>query len=190
MMPLIYPKELQLNKSNSCDTAAAFLDLDLSIDNGVITSKIYDKRDDFNFPIVNYPHLDGDVPKSTSYGVYISQLIRFARACSNVEDFNQRNLLISEKLLKQGYRYHKLRSTFSKFYRRNPDLINKFKCNLRTLLNSISHPEFYGLINFIKLMDTLILTPFFGDVLNISSKRVIIVVFCNAQHVWLFTLLQ
>ena len=144
MIPLIYPKELKLNKANDSDTKAAFLDLDLSIENGVISSKIYDKRDDFNFSIVNYPHLDGDIPKSTSYGVYISQLIRFARASSNVADFNERNLLITEKLLKQGYRYHKLRKTFSKFYHRNTDLISKYKTNLKKLLLGISHPEFYG----------------------------------------------
>ena len=79
---------------------------------------VYDKRDDFDFEIVNFPFLDGDVPRSTSYGVYISQLIRFARASSYVTDFNTRNKLLTQKLLKQGYRYHKLRKTFSKFYRR------------------------------------------------------------------------
>ena len=67
MMDSIYPKELKLNKANSSDTSAAFLDLDLSIENGVISSKIYDKRDDFNFKIVNFPHLDGDVPRATTY---------------------------------------------------------------------------------------------------------------------------
>ena len=81
-------------------------------------AKIYDKRDDFDFEIVNFPFLDGDDPRSTSYGVYISQLIRFARASSYVADFNTRNKLLTQKLLKQGYRYHKLRKTFSKFYRR------------------------------------------------------------------------
>ena len=141
----IYPKELKLNRANSSDTSAAFLDLDLSIEHGIISSKIYDKRDDFNFNIVNFPQLDGDVPKATSYGVYISQLIRFARACTSVNDFNKRNLLITEKLLKQGYRYHKLRKTFTKFYFRNLNLINKYKCNLKALLTQgISHPDFYG----------------------------------------------
>ena len=141
----IYPKELTLNKANNSDSTASFLDLNLSITNNIISSKIYDKREDFNFDIVNYPFLDGDVPRATSYGVYISQLIRFARACSSIEDFNHRNLVITEKLLKQGYRYHKLRKTFSKFYHRNPLLIGKYKSNLRTLLRQgISHPEFYG----------------------------------------------
>ena len=95
---------------------------------------VYDKRDDFDFEIVNFPFLDGDVPRSTSYGVYISQLIRFARASSYVADFNTRNKLLTQKLLKQGYRYHKLRKTFSKFYRRYYDLISKFQVGLKSLL--------------------------------------------------------
>ena len=145
LFPFIYPKELRLNKTNESSLSAPFLDLDLFINNGIVSSKIYDKRDDFDFSIVNYPHLDGDVPRSTSYGVYISQLIRFARACTSVEDFHIRNQTITEKLLKQGYRYHKLRKTFSKFFYRNLPLINKYKCNLKSFLRQgISHPEFYG----------------------------------------------
>ena len=77
-------------------------------------------RDDFD--IVNFPFLDGDAPRRTSYGVYIYQPIRFARASSNVSDFNCRNKALTAKLLKQGYRYHKLRKAFSKFYRRHSEL--------------------------------------------------------------------
>ena len=77
MVGQIYSTELQLNKANSSDTEAPFLDLNLLITNGMVSSKIYDKRDDFNFEIVNFTFLDGDVPRSPSYGVYISQLIRF-----------------------------------------------------------------------------------------------------------------
>ena len=90
MVGQIYPTELQLNKANSSDSEAPFLDLNLSITNGIVSSKIYDKRDDFNFEIVNFPFLYGDVPPSPSCGVYISQLIRFARVCSNVDEFNNR----------------------------------------------------------------------------------------------------
>ena len=79
MFGQIYPTELQLNKANSSDTEAPFLDLNLSITNGIVSSKIYDKQDDFNFEIINFTFLDGDVPRSRSYGVYISQLNRFAR---------------------------------------------------------------------------------------------------------------
>ena len=99
MVSQIYPSELQLNKTNASDTEAAFLDLHLSISNDIVSTKIYDKRDDFDFEIVNFPFLDGDVPRSASYGVYISQLIRFARASSYVADFNTRNKLLTQKLL-------------------------------------------------------------------------------------------
>ena len=112
MVSQIYPSELQLNKANTSDTKSAFLDVHLSISTDVVSTKIYDKRDDFDFEIVNFPFLDGHVPRSTSYGVYISQLIRFARASSCVADFNTRNKLLTQKLLKQGYRYHKLRKKF------------------------------------------------------------------------------
>ena len=106
MVQRIYLAELQLNKANASDTEAAFLDLNLSIHNDIVSTKIYDKRDDFNFEIVRFPFLDGDVPERLSYGVHISQLIRFARASSHVTDFNNRNKFLTVKLLKQGYRYH------------------------------------------------------------------------------------
>ena len=121
------------------------MDLHLSISNGFVSSKIYDKRDDFDFDIVNFPFLDGDVPRRPSYGVYISQNIRFARVCSHVDDFNTRNKCLTAKLLKQGYRYHKLRKAFSKFYRRHYELISKFNVGLKSLLHQgLSEPEFYG----------------------------------------------
>ena len=94
MVGQINPLELQLNKGNTSDTEAAFQDLHLSISNDIVSTKIYDKRDDFVFEIINFPFLDGDVPCSTSY-IYISQLIRFARASSYVTDFNTRNKLLS-----------------------------------------------------------------------------------------------
>ena len=75
MVNRIYPSELQLNKANVSDAEASFLDLHLSISDGFVKTKIYDKRDDFDFDIVNFPFLDGDVPRSASYCVYISQLI-------------------------------------------------------------------------------------------------------------------
>ena len=75
MVSLIYPSELQLNIANTSDTKAAFSNLHLSISNDIVSTKIYDKGYDFDFEIVNFPFLDGDVPRSTSYVVYISQLI-------------------------------------------------------------------------------------------------------------------
>ena len=77
MVSQIYPSELQLNKANTSDTEAAFLDLHLSISNDIVTTTIYDKPIYFDFEIFNFPFLDGDVPRSTSYRAYISELIRY-----------------------------------------------------------------------------------------------------------------
>ena len=141
----IYPRELKFTKSYQNSNHTPFLDLDISIENNMIKNKIYDKRDDFDFPIVNFPFLDGDVPIAPSYGVYISQLVRFARISSSVSDFNERNLFITEKLLHQGYRYHKLLKTFTKFYYRYESLLKKYNCTCRSLVKQgISHPHFYG----------------------------------------------
>ena len=143
MVSQIYPSELQLNKANTSDIEAAFLDLHLSISNDIVSTKIHDKRDDFDFEIVNFPFLDGDVLRSTSYGVYISQLIRFARASNYITDLNTCKKFLTQKLLKLGYWYHKLRKTFSKFYRRYYDLISKFQVGLESLLRQgLSKPEF------------------------------------------------
>ena len=141
MVNQIYSPELQLNKANTSDTEAPFLDLHLSISNGFVSSKIYDKRDDLDFDIVNFPFLDVDVPRRPSYGVYIYKLIRFARVCSHVDDFNTRNKCLTAKLLKKGYRYHKLRKAFSN--RRHYELILKFNVGLKSLLHQgLSEPEF------------------------------------------------
>ena len=145
MVNRICPSELQLNKANVSDTEASFLDLHLSISDGFVRTKIFNKRDDFDFDIVNFLFLDGDVPRSTSYGVYISQLFRFARVSSHVDDFNTRNKVLTAKLLRQGIKYDKIRKAFSKFYRRHSDIVSKYNVGLKTiLLEGLSEPEFYG----------------------------------------------
>ena len=121
------------------------MDLNLSITNGIVSSKIYDKWGDFNFEIVTCPFLDGDDPRFPSYGVYISQFIRFARVCSNVKDFNNRNFFLTAKLLNQGYRHNKIRIAFFKFYHRHSELIVKYNIGLKTLpQQGISEPILYG----------------------------------------------
>ena len=92
MVSQIYPSELKLNKANTSNTEAAFIDLHLSISDNIVSTNIYDKCDDFDFKIVNFPFLDGD-------GVYIYQLIRFARALNHLDDYNTRNNLLTQKLL-------------------------------------------------------------------------------------------
>ena len=133
MVNHIYPTELQLNKANVADTDASFLDLHLSISDDFVKTKIFNKRDDFDFDIVNFPFLDGDVPHSTSYGVYISQLIRFALVSSHIDNFNARNKDLTAKVLRQGYIYIKTRKAFIKFYRRHFDLVSNYNVGLKTL---------------------------------------------------------
>ena len=145
MVNQFFPSESQLNKANTSDTDDPFLYLHLSIVNGFVSSKIYDKRDDFDFNKVNFPFLDDDVPRCPSYRVYTSQLIRFARVYSHVDDFNIRNKYLTAKLLKQGYRYHKLRKAF--FQSSIADTMNwlqNFKCQVNSLLyQGLSEPELY-----------------------------------------------
>ena len=89
--------------------------------------------------------LDSDVPRRTSYGLYISQIIRFARASSDLNDFNCRNKALTAKRLRQAYRYFKFRMVFSKYYRRHQCLVEKYYVSLKTFLQQgISKPEFYG----------------------------------------------
>ena len=127
------------------DTEDSFLDLHLLISDGFVQTKLYNKQDDFDFDIVNFSFLYGDVPRSTSYGVYISQLIRFARVSSHVDDFNTRNKVLTAKLLRQGYGYHKIRKAFSKFYRRHFDIVYKYNVEVKTLLlEGLSEPECIG----------------------------------------------
>ena len=95
--------------------------------------------------VMNVTFLDGITPIHTNMTTNISQLIRFARVCSHVDDFNTRYKCLTAKLLKQGYRYHKLRKAFSKFYIRHYELISKFNVGLKSLLHQgLSEPEFYG----------------------------------------------
>ena len=145
-IPDIYPAELQLNKANTSDKETSFLDLNIKVIGSDIHTSVYDKRDDFGFPIVNFPWLSGDVPRLPSYGIYISQLVRFARCCTSVLDFHSKNLQITSKLLTQGYRYHKLRKTFGKFFRSYSELLSKFGdiSFQEYVFKGISHPVFYG----------------------------------------------
>ena len=182
---ILYPTELQLYRANSSDTEAPFLDLNLCISNGTVSTKINDKRDDFDFYIANFPFLDGDVPRRTSYGVYISQLIRFARASSNLNDFNYCNEALIDTLLRQGYRHFKLCKAFSKFYRRHNALLEKYSVCLKTLLQQgISDPEFYGdlVYTFRKIVGKSNFSEQFRKLINRYKELAIAWILCGRLH--------
>ena len=122
----MYPAELEINDTTESNTSASYLDLLLSIESdGQLRTSLYDKRDDFNFHITNFPFLSSNIPSSPAYGVFISQLIRYARACSSYECFILRATRLSSKLLGQGYVMERLKSSLRKFYGRYWDLIKQ-----------------------------------------------------------------
>ena len=118
--------------------SASYLDLLLSIGRDCqLHTSFYDKRDDFNFQITNFPFLSSNIPSSPAYGVFISQLIRYARACSSYECFILRARRLSSKLLNQGYLVERLKSSFRKFYGRYGDLVEQYGVTLSRMLNDI-----------------------------------------------------
>ena len=131
----MYFAELEIKDTTESTTSASYLDLLLSIGrDGQLHTSIYDKRDDFNFHITNFPFLSSNIP---AYGVFISQLIRYARACSSYDCFILRARRLSSKLLKQGYLVERLKSSFRKFYGRYGDLIQQYTVTLSRMLNDI-----------------------------------------------------
>jgi hypothetical protein len=99
----IYPIELEIKDITDTDKSASYLDLHLEIDSdGWLKTKLYDKRDDFNFHIVNFLFICINIPSAPAYGVYISKLIRYSIACGSYQNFIDRGLLLTRKLLNQG----------------------------------------------------------------------------------------
>ena len=114
-LPLIYHPELDVKETTYTASSASFLNLYLEFDSGQLSTKIYDKRDDFNFKIINFPNMWSNIPGSPAYGVYILQLIRYVRANSNYSDFLKRHLHLRNRLLDQGYQKIRLIRSLKKF---------------------------------------------------------------------------
>ena len=99
----------------------------------------YDKRDDFNFPIVNFPFICSNIPAAPAYGVYIPQLIRYSRACGSYQDFLDIGLLLTRKLLDQGFLLVKLMSSLRKFYGRYHDLVDHYGISVSQITTDMFH---------------------------------------------------
>jgi hypothetical protein len=100
----INPIEFEIKDTTDTDRSASYLDLHLEIDSeGRLRTKLYNKRDYFNFPIVNFPFICSNIPAAPAYEVYISQMIRYSRACGSYQDFFDRGLLLTRQLLNQGF---------------------------------------------------------------------------------------
>ena len=134
----MYPPELEIKDTTESNTSASYLDLLLSIGrDGQLHTSIYNNRDDFNFCITNFLFLNSNIPSSPAYGVFISQLIRYARACSSYGYFILRAVRLSNKLLEQGYVKERLRSFLSKFFSRYGDQIKQYEVLLSRMLHDI-----------------------------------------------------
>ena len=132
----IYPSQLTVEKANKWDHLADYLDFTFIMDSrGKLSTRLYDKPDDFDFHIVNFPYLSSNIPSGPSYGVYISQLIRYARCCSHFDDFRYCHKCLVDQLLSQSYIALRLEKSFKKFYSRHQDLIEKYQRSVNVMVN-------------------------------------------------------
>ena len=130
-----YPREIK--EITETAVSSSYLDCYLYIDNGKLATRLCYKRDDFNFPIVNFPFLSSNVPSAPAYGVYVSQLIRYARACSNYLDIMELGKVLTTKLLSQGYQKTKLVATLKKFYGRHHELVNPYNVAVSRIVSDV-----------------------------------------------------
>ena len=134
----IYPNELEVKNTIDTDRSASYLDLHLQIDReGRLRTKLYDKRDDFNFPIVNFPFICSSIP--AAYEVYISQFIPYSRACGSYKDFLDVGLLLTRKLLNQGFLLVKMQSSLLRFYGRHHDLVDYYGIYVSKMTTDMFH---------------------------------------------------
>ena len=143
--PIFTPKELTISGTTESTSVASYLDLLFIRDNSNnITIKLFDKRDMFGFHTVNFPFMSSNIPSAPAYGVYASQLIRYARCCSNYSDFLSRHRALVTRLLSQGYKVNRPSNIFKKFYGRHTDLVRQYKKNVcQMFADSISWSDFY-----------------------------------------------
>jgi hypothetical protein len=136
----IYPIDLEIKDTTDIDRSGSYFDLDLKIDSeGRLRTKLYDKRDYFNFPIVNFSFICCNIPAAPAYGVYISQMIRYSRACGSYQDFLDRGLLLTRKLLTQGFLLVKLKSSLRKFYGRHHDSVDRYGISVSQMTTDMFH---------------------------------------------------
>jgi hypothetical protein len=135
-----YPIELEIKDTTDTDRSASYLDRHLEIDSDWwLRTNLYDKRDEFNFPIVNFPFICSNIPAAPAYGVYISQFIRYSRACGSYPDFLDKRLLLTRKLLNQGFLLIKLKSSLRKFYGHHHDPVDCYGISVSQMTTDMVH---------------------------------------------------
>ena len=127
----IYQNELEVKDTTDTQKSASYLDLHLEIENGGrLKTTFYDKGEDCTFPIVHFLFISSNIPASQAYGVYISQLVCYSRACAQYSNFLDRAQLLTQKLLKQGYVVPRLKSSLQKLYRRYHNLVVGYEISI------------------------------------------------------------
>jgi hypothetical protein len=146
-------------------------------------SMIVWQRDGFNFAIVNFPYICSNIPLSPAYGVYISQLIRYAKACSTYHHFLSWDRLLADKLMLQGFLHSHLMSAFRKFYDRYNDLIYmyNYKLSLSHMLSDIFHGNSYAVLGTLTLAEDN--STFM--IMELGSRRVLTLL-GTWPHFWCF----
>ena len=128
----IYPREMAINKTNISPCKCSYLDLSISIYRGKFRIMLFDKRTSFPFNVISYPYLDGNIPESRSYGIFISQLVRFCSVNSTLNGFINDVSNLVMKLCKQGFILAALRIKFLKFYNSKINLWGKYGKDIYT----------------------------------------------------------
>ena len=134
----IYPDDLQL-KCEHRGNHATFLDLDITIEDGVFVYKLFDKRDDFPFHIVRMPDRGSNIPSYIFYGTVLSEYLRIARSTLRLNDFIPRVSSLVVRMLNQGGQYFKLFKQFNKAMMRYPDPFTRYNMTPNNIILEIKH---------------------------------------------------
>ena len=126
ILSTMYPREMVISKTNISPSVCSYLDLLISVYKGKFKINLFDKRDDYKFKVFSYPYLDGNIPETLSYGIFISQLIRFCSINSTFIGFHKDVKSLVVKLCKQGFKLAALRNRFYKFYKCKINLWGKY----------------------------------------------------------------
>jgi len=146
--------ELVVKDTTDSAEPASYLDLYLEHDiNGTLTTKLFEKHDDLNFPIINYPFLESNIPSSPAYGVCMSQLIRYSKTCNTFQDFIHRSVLLTRKILSQSFIETRVGSTPKKCFSRYHHLTLPLSVSVTTMANDICRP-YYCCHEYVSFLDT------------------------------------
>ena len=135
----IYPKELILNKENKKDDECNFLDINININNitQTITTKLYDKRNDFNFTVNNFPIMSSNILFDRTHGIIISQLLRYSKVCIKYNDFINVTQILINKLTNQYFNIQILKTQTSNFYDKYYHMIQKYNCTKKKMIKDM-----------------------------------------------------